>query len=113
LEKRMQFFWLVVLCAAMLAGEVVTAAWAESSPFPELDLEASCAAWASKQPYGPAVDPAVLAEQCVEAQLANKREIRVLWDAAPEAVRRGCSASATARESYAALGLCLLNHARR
>jgi hypothetical protein len=105
-------FWLAVLCVAVVAGEKVTAAWAEPTAFPELDLATNCARWASNQQGFGDSDRALLTQQCIDAQQANIPDVRRLWEIAPEAVRKVCSASATARENYAALGLCLLRRGR-
>jgi hypothetical protein len=104
----------IVIATALLAAQ---ASRAGSVPFPEIDSSRVCEEYAQKAPdqlrgiLGNAlkIDAEKVKENarvaCLKAQDASRKEVRKMWDGAPDAVRRACQAKAA---NYAELGLCLL-----
>jgi hypothetical protein len=104
----------IVLATALLAAQ---AARAGSVPFPEIDPGPVCEEFAQKAPerlrgilggVAGAVDPEKVKENaragCLKAQDATRKQVRTMWERAPDAQRKVCQGKTA---SYAELGLCL------
>jgi hypothetical protein len=103
----------IVIAIALVAAHT---ARADPVPFPEIDPGPMCEELAQKAPkglqgvlggLGSVVDPEKVKEtaHCLKTQEASRKEVRAMWDQAPDALRRTCQAKAA---NYAELGLSLL-----